>query len=81
MFKNSQIRWVGRLSWEDIHAGRMENQQRGLSYDDNEIEDDNSNETVEEATPQLPTNQSEQINPTEPTQPKRRWWERLLFWR
>lgn len=79
--KENEIRWAGRLSWEDIHAGRMENQQGGLLYDDSEIEDNDSNETTEDVVAQLPTAQSKQINLTESPQPKRRWWERLIFWR
>jgi hypothetical protein len=73
--RESEIYWAGRLTREEIHLGRVANQQGGVDFDTFEM-DEPVIDGVKSADEQV-------CSVDEPEQPPlpRRWWERFRFWR
>lgn len=76
--KENEICWAGHLTWSEITAGRIENQQGGFIYGDDDDNQGNypvTDNTLESVAPPIPTDRPE------PIKSKRKWWSRLFFWR
>ena len=81
LIRENEIHWAGTLSWEEILASRVVNQQGGASPDTLDALGDLGSD---ELMPTKNEGQEKQVLPAgESKQPLRRhrWWKRLLFWK